>query len=605
MNRLDLSHSPTFLSHFNRSLEDLSGNGLDLTGTTVNYTEFEPQHFGLAPGSDVRRPAYDAALDIAGPMTIEVTGYFYSTPSGAIFASFTATGETDPTNTQWQLSAHTATQLRWIHEHGATGLDDIHLSTNATESLPRPHSRFHVAAVRDSSGVVRLYLNGRQHGDPSPAFPAPTSGTSAFMRVMFGSTAFGLDGLKVTPSALTGADVAASAEYVLGVAPVTAGTLWVGATTDTTATVVARMSGPVAALTLDVSGGVGPLTQATDADDVARFDLTGLTPGTEYTCTLTCGVTGRFRTHAAAAGSPASFKLAFGGDCDIGSTHPVFNAIPAQDPDMFLILGDLHYSNIATNSPALFHAALDAVQASPAQHRLYRSVATAYVWDDHDYGANDSNGSSASKLAAATVYRSRVPHYTLPHATAIYQTWDIGRVRFILTDQRSEATADSATDNSSKSMLGATQKAWFKDLITNSPGMLMVWICPRWFANANHTDSWNNFSTERRELVDHIKANAHGRVVVLEADQHTGAIDDGSHVDHATGGGEPLPCFRAAPLDTFTSVLGGTYSHGEFAARGQFGTMSVADDGTDIDVTWTLLNSTGAVLTTYTFTVTP
>jgi alkaline phosphatase D len=363
------------------------------------------------------------------------------------------------------------------------------------------------------------------------------------------------------------------------------------------------MSAPVTALTLDVDG-TPSAPQTTDADNVARFDLTGLDPDTEYAFSLPCGVAGRFRTLPAASGAPASFTIALSGDAVVGSTHAVFNAILAANPLMFLHMGDLHYQNISTNAPASFHQAFDDVFASAPQHRLYRNVPTAYVWDDHDFGGNNCDGTSASKPAAAAVYRSRAPHYPLAHATAIYQTWDIGRVRFIVTDQRSEATPDSATDNSSKSMLGATQKAWFKDLIAASPGMLIVWICPRWFALANHTDSWNNFSTERREIVDHIKANAHGRVVVLEADQHTLAIDDGSHVDHATGGGEPLPCFRAAPLDQTVSALAGSYSHGEFNNRGQFGLMQVEDGGgSSIDVTWTGLDSAGTVLTTYAFSV--
>lgn len=604
LNRLDLSHSPTALYHFNRSLEDLTGNGHDLGATVLRYTEFEPQHFGLAPGSDVRRSGYDAALDIAGEITVEVTGYFYSTPSGSIFASFTATGESDATNTQWQLSAESVSQLRWIQERSSAGTDDISVSTNADCALPRPHSRFHAAAVRDAFGVVRLYLNGRQHGDPSGVFSAPTGGTSAFLRVMFGSTAFGLDGLKITPTALTSAQIADSAEACLGVAPTTLGTLWVGATTDTTATVVARMAGPVAALALDV-GGTPTSPQSTDSDNVARFDLTGLAPDTEYSIELPCGVSGKFRTHPAAAGDPASFLVAFSGDADTGATGAAFKAVRDADPLMFIHMGDMHYSNITSNAPALFHAAFDNVFASATQHRLYRNVATAYVWDDHDFGGNNADGTSASKPAAAAVYRSRVPHYSLAHSTAIYQTWDAGRVRFIMTDQRSEASVNTATDNPSKTMLGATQKAWFKNLIANSPGMLIVWICPRWFGNANHVDSWNSFSTERAELVDHIKANAHGRVVVLSADQHYVGIDDGTNVDHATGGGEPLRTFQCAPLDRAVSSLGGTWSHGNSNNNGVFGTMQVEDDGTDIDVTWTAWTSAGSALHTLSFTVTP
>ncbi len=351
---------------------------------------------------------------------------------------------------------------------------------------------------------------------------------------------------------------------------------------------------------------------ATDADNVAKLAIDGLVADTEYTYqVLLDGVpaqaaTGRFRT-LPAAGVAANFMVAFSGDAETGSTRQVFDTIVTKDPLMMIHMGDLHYANIATNTPSLFHTEYDRVLASAPQARMLRNVPTAYVWDDHDYGPNNADGTSASKPAAASVYRSRVPHYSLPDATGIWQTWDIGRVRFVITDQRSAASPKADTDNSSKTMLGATQKTWFKGILSNSAGMLIVWICPRWFgmpASAG-ADSWAGFTTERAELADYIKANCHGRVVVLSADLHTLALDDGTNHDFATGGGEPLPTFQAAALDKTPATGGGTYSHGEYLTVGQFGTMAIADaGGATLDVTWKGWNILGTQLVTHTFTVT-
>ena len=332
---------------------------------------------------------------------------------------------------------------------------------------------------------------------------------------------------------------------------------------------------------------------STNSDRMVKLLIDGLPADTAYTYRVLIdgtqyGPAGAFRT-LPTSGAAANFTVAFSGDADTGSNSPVFDTVIAKAPLMFVHMGDLHYANISTNTPVLFHNEYDRVLASPPQARLLRNVPTAYVWDDHDYGPNNADGTSASKPAAASVYRSRVPHYPLPDATGIWQTWDIGRVRFVITDQRSAASPKADTDNSSKTLLGATQKTWFKNILSNSAGMLIVWICPRWFgvpATAG-ADNWGGFTTERTELADYIKANCHGRVIVLSADLHAMGLDDGTNHDFATGAGEPLPTFQAAALDRGAATGGQTYSHGEYLNVGQFGTMSIADaGGATLDFTW-------------------
>jgi hypothetical protein len=158
-------------------------------------------------------------------------------------------------------------------------------------------------------------------------------------------------------------------------------------------------------------------------------------------------------------------------------------------------------------------------------------------------------------------------------------------------------------------MLGATQKVWFKDLLSNSPGKMIVWVCPRAFGGAASAgaDHWGGFTTERTELGAHIHANCPGRVVVLSADQHALGIDSG--VNH-TFGSEPLKCFQAAPLDRTVDAspygAGSQYSQGWFNSIGQFGTMQITDTGgATIGVTWRGYDSAGTQLVSYSFEVTP
>lgn len=353
-------------------------------------------------------------------------------------------------------------------------------------------------------------------------------------------------------------------------------------------------------------------------DRTARLEVDGLSPDTAYYCavevngSLDLEKTGTFKTLPSPG--PTSFRCAFSGDAGTGSNHAVFGAILAMDPLLFIHIGDFHYEDISVNDEDVFRAAYDAVLASPGQAALYRQVPTLYMWDDHDYGPNDSHAGAPGRDSACKVYRKRVPHPPLAlsgETDAIYFAYEVGRVLFIFTDQRSMASPRGAADNSSKSILGAAQKAWFKGLLSDpaNAGKLFVWVCSRVWGGVPTAgaDHWGGFTTERTELADHIKAHCAGRICVLSADMHSLAIDDGSNHDFATGGGAPMPTFQASPLDrTGAETYGGaTYSQGgRFLGNGQFGTMEVADvGGEEISVTWTGFNSAGAQLVQYSFVV--
>jgi phosphodiesterase/alkaline phosphatase D-like protein len=378
--------------------------------------------------------------------------------------------------------------------------------------------------------------------------------------------------------------------------------------------VTAKMHKASTDVRLVIDGTTITAAESTDADRCVRFDLTGLAADTEYTYQVQLDgdlvdYVGRFKTAPAAPGVACNFMFALAGDAETASISHAFHRVRMADPLFFLHLGDLHYLNIATNTPSAFQAAYDQVFTLRPQAMLYREVPTVYVWDDHDFGANNANGTSPSRPAAGGAYRSRVPHYPLVDSVSIHHTFDIGRVRFIVTDQRSNASPDSDTDNSSKTMLGAAQKTWFKGLISSSPNMLIVWVCPRIFGGSvvAGADHWGGFSTERTELCDHIQANAPGRVVVLSADGHYLAIDDGTNHDFVTAGSEPLQVFQCAPLDKVAASpgSGATYSEGTFTNDRQFGTMAVTDaGGSTIDVEWKGFNDAGTTLITHTFTVT-
>jgi alkaline phosphatase D len=74
--------------------------------------------------------------------------------------------------------------------------------------------------------------------------------------------------------------------------------------------------------------------------------------------------------------------------------------------------------------------------AAPHARSLWQATAVDYVWDDHDFGPNDSDGSSPSRLAAISSYAQAVPTLSSfpssacsPHTGEIFHAFAWGRYR--------------------------------------------------------------------------------------------------------------------------------------------------------------------------------
>lgn len=423
-----------------------------------------------------------------------------------------------------------------------------------------------------------------------------------------------------SPSADAGAAAGAStgSSAVRAAAPAVRFTafVWSGAVTATSARVTARLSGDAAAVRLlyaDNPGLAGarataPLAvrQAERGHRNVTFDLADLAPRTRYHYALEIdGVRadehhGRFTTFAAGA---QPLRVALGACADTGSENGVFAAILQQAPDLFIHLGDLHYDAIETpKALTQARAAYGAVLASPRQAELFRSTPIAYVWDDHDYGSDNGDRNAPTRAAVRQAYVENVPHYPFaaPGDGPIHQAFSAGRVRFVLTDLRSDRSPIALPDDGAKSMLGPAQKAWLKAELRAAAAShaLVVWVntVPWIVREVEASDRWNGYTTERAELAAFIARERLTNVVMVSGDAHMLAIDDGTHSDFAPGGGAPIPVFHVAALDRPGSVKGGPYTLGPFPNRtaddgrndGQFGLMEVDDDGgASVCLTWT------------------
>ncbi len=297
----------------------------------------------------------------------------------------------------------------------------------------------------------------------------------------------------------------------------------------------------------------------------------------------------------------ASFTFTVGSCARVGSNGSVFDAIRDEDPLFHLIPGDFHYGDIPDEDRARYDEVMDFTLRQPAQAALYRSTPIAYVWDDHDYGVNDSDLFSPSRIAAMQAYRANVPSYPLAgEASAIYQSFDVGRVRFLITDARSAREPGST-------MFGADQLAWFLDelVLAAEEQTLVVWVNPvPWVADDEPgADHWGGYPEERRIIADVIAEHGIDNLLMVSGDAHMVAIDDGTNTDFSTSGADGFPLIHAAALDRPGTTKGGPYSEGEIAGGGHYARIDVDDDGTSIRVGLRAKRYDGEVLISYDFEV--
>ncbi len=199
--------------------------------------------------------------------------------------------------------------------------------------------------------------------------------------------------------------------------------------------------------------------------------------------------------------------------------------------------------------------------------RLHRTLPHLYVWDDHDYGPNDSAGNSPSRAAAVSWFRNRVPMrpaLTGASDAVYYSHSPMPGVTVAVLDVRSER------DFSVGRMISLAQEAWLVSIIEAvQPGdALTIQVGVPWVASSG-ADTWASASAQRQRIADAVNANCPGQVLITAGDMHALAWDDGTN---SAGG---IPMAAAAPLGNTTSTKGGPYTVGPITATtSQYGTLS-------------------------------
>jgi alkaline phosphatase D len=199
------------------------------------------------------------------------------------------------------------------------------------------------------------------------------------------------------------------------------------------------------------------------------FHLTDLPPGTTSTYSLRSenGKTARYPLRLAPPAQARRLKLALG-SCykDYAARElPIFAAIAGEAVDAFLMLGDNCY--FTEESEWGSERGMMLSHLRNRNHDSLRPLLTQApvlaIWDDHDFGPNDSDGTFSHKQTALRCFQRMWAQRSEATAEApgIYSTVRLGPVELFLTDGRYERRAR-------QHILGARQLTWLKQKLSAS-----------------------------------------------------------------------------------------------------------------------------------------
>lgn len=121
-------------------------------------------------------------------------------------------------------------------------------------------------------------------------------------------------------------------------------------------------------------------------------------------------------------------------------------------------------------------------------------------------------------------------------------------IEFFALDNMSYRSPIAATDNGSKTMLGATQKAWLKARLVASTAVFRPVLCTKKLTRnlgADNNDTWGYYTTERDEILAHFAANGVTAAPWLVGDRH---VPNVAQLKTANGDSADALCVCACPV---------------------------------------------------------
>lgn len=233
----------------------------------------------------------------------------------------------------------------------------------------------------------------------------------------------------------------------------------------------------------------------------------------------------------------ALHRIAFGSCCDQRRSQPIWRAIVARAPELFLFIGDNVYADAEHESR--LQAAYDELGRSEGFIALRRHTPVMAVWDDHDFGRNDVGAEYPLREVSQRIMLDFFGEPAdSPRRTraGIYDAKVIGppgqRVQIVLLDCRYHrgplvpagpgVMRYRPNDDASATVLGEEQWTWLAGVLKEPADLRLVVSSFQVLADEHPFETWALFPRERERLFGML-GNVPG-VILLSGDRHRGEL---------------------------------------------------------------------------------
>ncbi len=231
---------------------------------------------------------------------------------------------------------------------------------------------------------------------------------------------------------------------------------------------------------------------------------------------------GSFRT-APMAGTPVKFRLGLTSCMKIEKPQQSWPLFLKQNPMLHLTLGDTVYADSTDPSVQWRHHLR--YRQSPEFASVIRAMPTYAMWDDHDFGPNNSDGTAKGKEHSLDSWKrvwGNPDSGTADVPGAFYQfAW--GDVEFFVVDGRYHRSPDKANDDAQKTMLGEAQFQWLFDGLRSSQAKFKLVASGSPLHHSLH-DGWRVYTHARHQFFDAIGKYKIPGVVYLSGSLHQSLV---------------------------------------------------------------------------------